>query len=84
MKQKLFNPDIAPSCQYCLHGRASESDLGILCVKCGIVEDDFSCGKYKYDPLKRVPNVLPKLPKFENDEFDLDAAPEEEKKQVAS
>ncbi|HCC36010.1 MAG TPA: hypothetical protein DEQ02_10465 [Ruminococcaceae bacterium] len=71
MKQNLFDSDIAPMCQYCLHGRISQSNLGILCVKCGIVDESFSCGKFKYDPLKRVPKAFQSLPEYTHKDFAL-------------
>jgi len=40
-------------------------------VRWGVVEPEFRCKKYQYDPLKRVPMRTPPLPEFEKDDFDL-------------
>ena len=58
----LFNRKIAPSCAYCRHGR----EIGngeIACVKRGIMLSGGWCRKFRYDPLKRVPeNPVPSVP----------------------
>lgn len=71
MKQKLFDTEIPPLCEYCTYGRAAASNLEILCVKRGIMKSEFSCNKFKYDPLKRIPRELPKLPEYAQSDFDL-------------
>jgi hypothetical protein len=51
---RLFNKYIEPSCSYCRFG----THIGngeIACMKLGVVETNFSCKKFSYDPLKRVP-----------------------------
>lgn len=50
----LFNKDIEACCSYCTHGnRINETD--VACIKRGIVSSGGSCGKFRYDPLKRAP-----------------------------
>ena len=54
--KKLFNKsDITPSCSYCVPGRTSPNKESILCLKKGVVGLDYSCKRFKYDPLKRKP-----------------------------
>lgn len=71
MKQKLFNNDIIPKCEYCLHGKLAPGGEEILCIKMGIMSLSSSCKKYKYDPLKRQPKKMPQLPQFEKKDFEL-------------
>jgi len=40
-------------------------------VRRGVVEPEFRCKKYQYDPLKRVPMRTPPLLEFDKDDFDL-------------
>lgn len=71
MPRDLFSGDYPKACRYCYLGKKSNSGNKILCEKKGIVDADFSCRRYKYDPLKRVPRKMPELPKYNSDEFKL-------------
>ena len=54
----IFDKKLKPSCAYCLFG----SSLGYdeyFCVRRGIMSSAGSCGKYRYEPTKRVPIPLP-------------------------
>ena len=56
----LFKRNIEPSCTYCRHG----TDLGydvIVCIKRGIMASYGSCGAFRYEPTKRVPEVTQNL-----------------------
>lgn len=66
MTVKLYN-DLPAACQYC--ERSKMDELGMTCLKKGVVEPDDSCRAFVYDPLKRVPRQLPRLPEFDPDEF---------------
>lgn len=70
--KKLFNKnDVTPSCSYCIHGKSSPNKESVLCIKKGVVGLDYSCKKFKYDPLKRKP-IRPKdIEKFEESDFSL-------------
>ncbi len=68
---KLFGNDIEPACVYCLHGRTSSDGVMILCRRHGPVVPHYKCRKFKYNPLKRVPRRLPKLPSFSKEDFDI-------------
>ena len=66
----LFDRNIEPSCAYCQYG----TDMGrneIICVKNGIMADFGSCGAFRYDPTKRVPEVKPGLDASEWSEEDF-------------
>lgn len=54
-KKKLFGNDIVPQCQYCHYGTRAKDGRKVLCEKRGLVQGDFSCPKYQYSPLKRIP-----------------------------
>ena len=72
MKNKLLNEkSISPACAYCGHGRLSPDRLSVLCIKKGIMLPTSSCRKYVYDPLKRQPQRLPRMPKFSAKDFKL-------------
>ena len=61
-----------PRCEYCMQGRLSADGESVLCPKKGVMDKDFSCKKFKYDPLKRVPEKkAPRLPEFTADDFSL-------------
>lgn len=51
---KLFRKKIERSCAYCQHGTALETGK-ILCAKKGLRPAEGRCGRFRYDPLKRIP-----------------------------
>ncbi len=60
MSEKAFNKNLSHRCEYCVYGeRLSENKT--LCRKHGVTDSKDACRKYKYDPLKRVPETA-KLP----------------------
>ena len=75
MKKKLWRPvfgaNITPACEYCGRGRPTASGETILCPKRGVVVPYYSCRKFFYSPLKRVPKRLPALPSYSEEEFKL-------------
>ncbi|MEI6578939.1 MAG: hypothetical protein WCN92_05680 [Eubacteriales bacterium] len=72
MKNKLLNEKtISPACTYCVHGRLSPDKLSVLCIKKGVMLPTSSCRRFIYDPLKRQPQRLPRLPKFNAEDFEL-------------
>lgn len=61
-----------PRCEYCRMGKLSADGNSILCPKKGVMDKDFSCKKFKYDPLKRIPTEInPKLPEFNPEDFTI-------------
>ena len=56
----LFDRDIEPSCLYCRHGRKL-GNREVACLKRGIVDGSGFCGAFRYEPTKRIPQLLPKL-----------------------
>ena len=53
-KKTLFQEDIEPRCAYCAKAAPLEEGK-VLCVKKGVVPAGSHCGRFQYDPLKRVP-----------------------------
>ena len=56
----LFERNIEPSCAYCSFG----TDIGynmIACIKRGIMGSYGSCGAFRYEPTKRVPEITTKI-----------------------
>ena len=61
-----------PRCAYCIRGKLSADKESVLCPKKGVMDKDFSCRKFRYDPLKRVPEAAkPRLPEFSPEDFEL-------------
>jgi len=72
MKKQLLNKEnISPACAYCLHGKLSPDRQSVLCIKKGVLLPTSSCKKFIYDPLKRQPQRLPKIPKMNPEDFAL-------------
>ncbi len=52
---KYFDKSIEPKCDYCTFGKRAKDGNKVLCEKKGLVESTYSCGKFDYSPLKRIP-----------------------------
>lgn len=52
---KYFDKNIEPKCDYCQFGKRAKDGNKVLCEKKGLVESTYSCGKFSYSPLKRIP-----------------------------
>ena len=72
MKKKLIGDNIEPKCAYCKHSKAAPDKTKVLCPKKGVMDLDYSCKKFSYDPLKRVPVRTPDLQQFSKEDFSLD------------
>ncbi len=57
----LFSKEIPPRCAYCQRASQWEREQ-VLCVKRGVMREEDSCSKFRYDPLKRTPSKLRTLP----------------------
>lgn len=67
----FFGDKISPACVYCELGHTASDKKMILCKKKGVVSPYYSCKKFVYAPLKRIPKRLPKLPSFSDEDFSL-------------
>lgn len=66
--KKLFGNNITPNCEYC--ELAYYSGGKFICTKNKMIVNN-KCRKFKYDPLKRVPNSTPSLDKYSLEDFVL-------------
>ena len=67
----IFKKDIDPRCAYCAKGKdLARGDIG--CVHKGVVKAHFSCRKFVYDPLRRVPPKPVRLgKKYTDKDFEI-------------
>ena len=56
----LFDPDIDPNCAYCRYSTLLGREE-IACIRRGIMKSYGSCGSFRYEPTKRVPEYMPGL-----------------------
>ena len=71
MKRKIIG-NVEPKCIYCKNGTLTADGKKILCTKVGILDTDACCKKFRYDPLKRVPEKpAPVLSGFTPEDFEL-------------
>ena len=68
----LFRKKMPKSCSYCQYGTIFGDDQ-ILCQKRGIVSVLYSCGKFSYNPCKRIPPKMKALDfeKYKDTDFSL-------------
>jgi len=68
----LVRKKIQHSCNYCTYGAKLNSDE-ILCMRHGIVQPDYACRKFKYDPCKRVPpkQKASDFSKYDSEDYSL-------------
>lgn len=59
--------DIEKVCAYCEHASPLKDKDYMLCSVRGVVSASFSCRKFLYDPLKRIP-ARTQAPKLSEDE----------------
>ena len=53
--KKYFSKSIQPKCDYCQFGKRAKDGNKVLCERSGIVDCTYSCSKFIYSPLKRIP-----------------------------
>lgn len=70
MKLKLFKKDMLPLCSYCVHSKPLHNT--VLCKRHGIVSPNHHCRKFRYDPIKRIPEKKQSVPTFKPEDFSLD------------
>ncbi len=67
----IKNKSIEPKCEYCIYAKIPDDRCEALCVKKGVVELDFSCKKFKYDALKRIPTKITLQTDFTQEDFKI-------------
>ena len=71
-KKKEKNiPDIPQYCCYCENATIISDEDNVLCARKGIVNCEYKCRRFVYDPLKRKPRALPPLPELNAEDFIL-------------
>lgn len=68
-KKRKDNPDTPRMCLYCEKATVINDDEHVLCSFHGIVNKEFKCKKFAYDPLKRVPKPMPPMPKLSEEDI---------------
>ncbi len=71
LNRVLYDRERTPLCTYCEYVRLSRDKKVLYCKYKGIVVEDYSCKRFKYDPLKRIPRPPVKLPTYSADDFKL-------------
>ena len=71
MKKKLYGENVSPKCMYCETGIKTNNGKEILCRRMGIMQPDSCCKKFRYDPLKRKPDVIKLKQDFSAEDFSL-------------
>ena len=68
----LFRKKIDRCCSYCRHC-TKINDLQVLCVKRGVMAINGQCGKFTYDPCKRIPGKAKALDfsKYDCEDYSL-------------
>jgi len=72
MPFKLFGKNIDAKCEYCQNGKITGGKSMVLCRKKGVVNLDYSCRHFLYDPLKRTPRASPPPMSFDADDFKIE------------
>lgn len=73
MADKLYGKNIDPDCSYCKIGTYSEDRSVIFCKYKGVIEERYSCRRFQYDPIKRVPKLPRPIDKFSPEDFDINS-----------
>jgi len=67
----IFRKNIEHLCIYCEHAFLMRGEE-CACRKRGLVNKNYSCRKFVYDPFKRIPPPkAPKLPEFSDEDFKI-------------
>jgi len=69
---QLYRKNMEPRCAYCARGRVINAQE-VACPRKGVVAGEYHCGRFKYDPLKRVPPRPVMLPTggLTNEDFSI-------------
>lgn len=70
MSDKIFG-EVEPKCAYCEHGQIASNSVQVLCIKRGIFDLNHSCKKFKYDPLKKIPQASPDMQEYSEEDFTI-------------
>lgn len=80
---KYFDKKIKPKCDYCHFGKRAKDGNKILCEKSGLVDISYSCGKFVYSPLKRIPvKQLNRVGTFADEDMYVETADDKAEKET--
>jgi len=68
-KNRSQASDIPHVCKFCEYAAIINDEYNVLCSKKGIVNREYCCKSYSYDPLKRVPKTLPPMPTLSEEDL---------------
>ncbi len=68
-KKRSEAPDLPRVCEFCERATLLSDECNVLCADKGIVNREYKCKKFSYDPLKRVPHALPPLPRLSEEDI---------------
>ncbi len=71
MAKSPFNKKLEKHCEYCVHGKRLPLENEIICKKRGVTDSADHCLKYKYDPLKRIPQRISIANDYNEDDFKI-------------
>ncbi len=82
-RQKLYGNRKQTGCEVCEFGKLTADGEAVLCAAHGVVPPYHHCRRFRYDPLKRIPQRTNPLPAFSQEDFALEepvpgGVPEEE------
>ena len=69
--KRLFNKGISPACEYCEHGTTTEAGDMVQCRRKGVVSPYYRCHRFVYNPTRREPKRMPRLPRLNAEDFSL-------------
>ncbi len=72
MKRKLIDKKVMPQCEYCRHSETFAGDENQkLCKFKGVVDPTNKCRRFKYDILKRPPQLATLGDDYSSEDFQL-------------
>ena len=68
----LFRKDMEPHCSYCRFSTLAEPGT-VICRKKGIMPENSSCKRFRYNPLRRTPPrpLQPDFTKYDDKDYSL-------------
>ena len=72
MRSSDNEPEMPKVCAFCDKSSPLADGEHMLCKKNGVVDCGYTCRKFKYDPLKRVPHSPPPMTHLDPDELSID------------
>ncbi|HOC33386.1 MAG: hypothetical protein BWZ04_00265 [Firmicutes bacterium ADurb.BinA205] len=82
---KYFDKHIDPKCDYCQFGKRTRDGNKVLCEKRGLVQQTYSCNKFIYSPLKRIPvKQLNFVGSIADDDIYIESKSDREEKEEAN